>query len=606
MTGRVALAARGLSWLQLSLAALLSLLLAAGLSQYLRAGEGASSVAAYTSATGASRDGLAGLSPAARASISAALGAEEPAYRFDTAPSGFHAANPVQHLGIGVTRSGALLHSRSLELGLSLHAVGYGSSLSAVGAVQPSSEANRATFARAGIDEWYVNGPLGLEQGFTLTHPPAHGAAGPLTLAIALSGDARASLAAGGQSVTFGGAHGGSLRYGALSVSDASGRALHSWMALDGGELLLRVDADGARYPLRIDPILEEPEVKLPLSGEAGERAGLSVALSADGNTALVGAPNEGPSGGVVWVFERSGSGPDWVRSEKPITVPVAEGESAECGEESEGDEGEEGNECGFGRSVALSADGETALIGAPRVNVQVGAPSEPETIVQAGAAWVYQHTESGWTGTELTSPKPAREGRFGRSVALAGNGETALVGAPGEHGGHGRAWVFTRSGSSWAVQGGALAGSGEEGEGRFGVSVALSGDGEVALIGAPDDDHYAGAAWVFGRSGSEWIERGPELTDGGEGPEGRFGDSVALSEDGSTALVGARGVDDGTGAAWVFAQSGSSWSEPGSKLVGAGEEGEQLGYSVALSASGNSAIAGAPYSEAGSGAAWL
>ncbi|MGP0103482.1 MAG: FG-GAP repeat protein [Solirubrobacteraceae bacterium] len=604
MTGRIALAARGLSVRQLSLAALLSLLCAAGLGQYLRAQEGASSASA--SATGASRDGLAGLPPAARASISAALGAEEPAYHFDVAPGGFHATNPAEHLGIGIARSGALLRSRSLELGLSLRAVGYGSSLSAVGAVQPSSEANRATFARAAIDEWYVNGPLGLEQGFTLTHPPAHGAAGPLTLAIALSGNARASLAAGGQSVTFSGARGGSLRYGGLSVSDASGRVLHSWMALEGGELLLRVDADGARFPLRIDPIVEKPEAKLAPSGEEGEHAGLSVALAADGNTALVGAPNEGPAGGVVWVFERSGS--EWVRSPEPIAIPVAEGEATECVEDPEGEAGEEGNECGFGRSVALSADGETALIGAPRVDVQVGAPSEPEAIVQAGAAWVFTHTGSGWTGTELTSPKPDRGGRFGRSVALAANGETALVGAPGENGGHGQAWVFTGSGSSWAAQGGALAGSGEEGEGRFGASVALSGDGEVALIGGPNDDRSVGAAWVFQRqrSGPMWIEQGPKLTDGGESSEGHFGYSVALSEDGSTALVGARRVDDGTGAAWVFEQSGSTWGQPGSKLVGEGEAGEQFGYSVALSASGNSAIVGAPHFEAGRGAAWL
>lgn len=612
MTERVALATRGLSWRQLSLAALLSLLLAAGLSQCLRARGGDSSASA--SARGASRDALAGLSPAARASISASIGAEEPVYRFDAAPGGFQAANPVQHLGIGVDRSGVLLRSRGLELGLSLHAVGYGSSLSAVGAVRPGSEANRATFARAGIAEWYVNGPLGLEQGFTIAQPPAHGASGPLTLAVALTGDARASLAAGGQSVIFAGPHGGSLRYGGLSVSDASGRTLHSWIALAGGELLLRVDAGGARFPLRIDPNVEGPQEKLTPHGRAGESAGLSVALSADGNTALIGAPSGEVPGGAVWVFTRSGLGSKWAESAK-LTAPAAEGEgegeSSDCGEASEEEPSEAGSECGFGRSVALSADGDTAVIGAPQANVQVAAkhpeePEETETVAQAGAAWVFTRSESGWTGTELVSPKPARGGHFGRAVALAGNGETALVGAPGERAGLGRAWVFTGSGSSWAAQGVALTGSGEEGEGHFGRSVALSGDGEVALIGAPADDDRLGAAWAFQRSGSEWRERSPKLTDGGASPAGYFGDSVALSEDGATALVGAGRVDDGTGAAWVFTQSGSSWSQPGSELVGDGEAGEQFGDSVALSASGNSAIVGAPHFNARRGAAWL
>ncbi len=607
MTGRIALAARGVSYRQASVAALLALLLAAGLSQFLRAHAGASS--ASVSASGVSREGLSGLSPAARASISAAIGAGERAYHFQAAPDGFQAFNPAQHLGIGIEPSGALLRSRSLELGLSLRAAGYGSSLRAVGSARPSAKANRATFAHAGIAEWYVNGPFGLEQGFTIARPEVSGSGGPLTLAIALSGNARASLAAGGKSVIFSGPHGGTLRYGGLSVSDSSGRTLRSWMALEHGQLLLRVDAGGARFPLRVDPTVEEPDAKLEAPGKEGESAGLSVALSADGNTALVGAPDAEPDGGAVWVFTRAGLGSEWAESAK-LTVPVAEGESSEC-EASEEEPIGGTNECGLGRSVALSADGEVALVGAPRVNVQAPArdpekPGETEELAHAGAVWVYTRSEAGWSGTELTSPQPARGGRFGRSVALAGSGETALVGAPGERSGHGQAWVFTGSGSSWAPQSSALEGAEEEGEGRFGRSVALSADGEVALIGAPNDAHFLGAAWVYGRSESGWTQEGPKLTDGGESPEGRFGYSVALSEDGATALVGAARADNDTGAAWVFTQSGSSWPQPGSKLVGAGEEGEQFGYSVALAASGNSAIVGAPRFDNDHGAAWL
>ena len=75
---------------------------------------------------------------------------------------------------------------------------------------------------------------------------------------MALSGNARASLAAGGQSVTL--SRGGKtvLRYTGLTATDARGRLLHSWLQLDGGRLLLRVDATGARYPLRIDPFIQQ------------------------------------------------------------------------------------------------------------------------------------------------------------------------------------------------------------------------------------------------------------------------------------------------------------------------------------------------------------
>jgi hypothetical protein len=609
MTARVALVARGRSWRVLALGALGSLLLAFALSAGLRALDGVPTGSA-AGAAGVSRDGLASLSPAARASISATLGAEEPAYGFHASAGGFRAANPIQHLGIGANGAGVLLHARGLALGLSLQAVGYGRSLNALSAATPSVAGNRVTYAHAGIGEWYVNGPLGVEQGFTLSRAPAGGATGPLTLAIAVSGDARASLAAGGQSVTFAGAHGGSLRYGGLSVSDASGRSLHSWLALEGGKLLLRVDARGARFPLRVDPMVEEtPEAKLPLHAKAGEAAGLSVALSADGNTALVGAPDGEVAGGIVWVFTRVSSS-TWAKSGE-LTMPAAEDEAGECVEGSEDEPSEEDNECGFGRTLALSADGDTALVGAPRQTVQVPArdpeaSGETEELSQAGTVWVFTRSEAGWTqAAELTSPEPDAKGHFGRSVALAGDGETALVGAPAQRGGQGRAWVFSGSGSSWTAQGGALAGAGEQGEGHFGRSVALSEDGRVALIGAPGDSGYLGAAWVFEYTGSAWQERGPKLTGGGEGPEGRFGYSVALSEDGSTALVGARD-DEGKGAAWVFARSVWTWVQQGSKLVGAGQEGEQFGYSVALSVSGDSAVVGAPHADSWHGLAWL
>jgi len=623
MTARVALVARGLSWRALALGAFVSLLLAFALSAGLRALEGASTGSAATGAAGVSADGLAGLSPAARASISATLGAGEPAYRFQASAGGFRAANPVQHLDIGANGAGVLLHARGLQLGLSLRAVGYGRALHALGAATPSGAGNRVTYTHAGIGEWYVNGPLGLEQGFTLTRNPANGAAGPLTLAIAMSGNARASLAAGGQSVTFTSVRGGSLRYGGLSVSDARGRALRSWLELDGGELLLRVDARGARFPLRVDPMVEGPKAKLSPGGKEGEAAGLSVALSADGNTALVGAPDGEVAGGIVWVFSRSGSasGSTWRKSGE-LTMPAAESEAGECAEGSEDEPLEGSNECGFGSSLALSANGDTALIGAPRQGAEVPArhpevPGETEDISQAGAVWVFTRSEAGWTAAaELTNPEAAAKDHFGRSVALSGDGETALIGAPAQRAGHGTAWVFTGSGSSWAAQGGALTGAGEQGEGHFGRSVALAGDGRVALVGAPGDSGYIGAAWVFEYTGSVWQERGPKLTGGGEVSDGRFGYSVALSEDGSTALVGARADEEKRGAAWVFARSAWTWLEQGPKLVGEGQVGEEFGYSVALSVSGDSAIVGAPHAATtpiganhpiqGRGSAWL
>jgi len=74
--------------------------------------------------------------------------------------------------------------------------------------------------------------------------------------------------------------------------------------------------------------------------------------------------------------------------------------------------------------------------------------------------------------------------------------------------------------------QGEKLTGNEQSGEARFGSSVALSADGSTALIGAPGDSAGPGAVWVFARSGSTWTQL-VKLTGGGESGEGRFGASV-------------------------------------------------------------------------------
>ena len=189
-----------------------------------------------------------------------------------------------------------------------------------------------------------------------------------------------------------------------------------------------------------------------------------------------------------------------------------------------------------FGWSVALSADGSTAVIGGT-------------SDVAKGAAWVFARSGSAWAqqGGRLTAPDGSFT--FGHSVALSADGSTALIGG-NLNSITGGAWVFTRSGSTWAQQGGTLTGPA-----NFGDSVALSADGSTALIGDPENYPRRGAVWVFARSGSAWAQQGGTLTG-----DNRFGQSVALSADGNTALVG--DISSTKGAAWVFSRS--AWLSDG------------------------------------------
>ena len=382
----------------------------------------------------------------------------------------------------------------------------------------------------------------------------------------------------GGSQILFLTAHGRvALRYGALGAVDARGRRLPATVALRGSSLLLRIADRGARYPLRIDPFIQQG-AKLTGGEETGNGVfGSSAALSADGNTALIAGQWDSAQAGALWVFTRSGS--TWTQQGPKLTATGESGKGL------------------LGVSVALSADGNTALAGGPTDSSKVG------------AAWVFTRSGSTWTQQaelKAKSPEEIGTGEFGGSVALSADGNTALVGAYGDNGFTGAGWVFTRAGGSWSQQGGKLTASGGVGAPELGYSTALSADGNTALLGGTHDNTNKGAAWVFTRSAGAWTQSA-KLTASDEIGEAELGDSVALSADGSTALASGPQEGGGAGAAWVFTRAGGSWSQQGPKLEANDAMGSpRFGWKVALSADGNLALLGGPHDSTGIGAAWV
>jgi hypothetical protein len=325
----------------------------------------------------------------------------------------------------------------------------------------------------------------------------------------------------------------------------------------------------------------EQP--KLVGTGAVGSaNQGMSVALSVDGNTAIVGGPGPnnadrdrppfaGPAG-AAWVFTRSGGG--WRQQAKLVGATTDYG----------------GGLWSQGASVAVSADGNTAII---------GGPSDNRT---TGAVWVFTRSGGVWTqqGNKLVGSgagEPPLPPGQGMSVALSADGNTAIIGGWEVEG----AWVFTRSGSAWSQQGKKLVGMGAVGKGRQGMAVALSADGNTAIVGGWSDNSKTGAAWVFTRNGGVWTQQGKKLVGSDAVGSARQGMSVALSADGNTAIVGGPGDNPwdrhapfglgASGAAWVFTRGGGVWTQQ-NKLVSTGAVG-RLGTSVALSADGNIAIVG-------------
>ena len=332
---------------------------------------------------------------------------------------------------------------------------------------------------------------------------------------------------------------------------------------------------------------------KLVGTGAVGStNQGMSVALSADGNTAIVGGPGPnnadrdrpplvGPAG-AAWVFTRSGG--VWRQQGGKLVGTIS---------------GYGGGLWSQGASVALSGDGNTAIVGGPSDNRTMGAAW---VFTRSGDVWMQQDNKLVGSGAGEPPLPPGQ----GMSVALSADGNTAIVGSWGAE----AAWVFTRSGGTWTQQGKKLVGSDAVGSARQGMSVALSADGNTAILGGPGDNPWArsvpfglgaaGAAWVFTRSAGVWTQQGNKLIS--TGAVGRQGTSVALSADGNIAIVG--GFADDGGVALVFTCSGGHWTQD-KNLVGTGAVGKSA-PSVALSADGSIVMVGGSNDNGGIGAAWM
>jgi FG-GAP repeat len=315
-------------------------------------------------------------------------------------------------------------------------------------------------------------------------------------------------------------------------------------------------------------------QVELVASDAIGTaEQGYSVAVSTDGLTAIVGGPGDDASTGAVWVWARAGG--DWTQQSKLI------------GTDSIGRAQE-------GTSIALSADGSTAIIGGPADNNF------------AGAAWVWTRSGGIWNRQQkLVGSGALGAAEQGISVSLSADGNTAIVGGSFDNNKAGAVWVWTRSGGVW-TQAAKLVASDAIGAADQGYSVALSADGNTATVGGPDDNNFAGAAWVWTQGGGVWTESTKLIGSGAVG-NAQQGSSVAVSNDGARAIVGGPADNGYAGAAWAWAGSGTVWTQQSTKLVGSGTAGNaEQGGSVALSPDGSTAILGGYFDDAEMGAAWV
>lgn len=288
-----------------------------------------------------------------------------------------------------------------------------------------------------------------------------------------------------------------------------------------------------------------------------------------------------------------------------------------------------------FGFSVALSGDGNTLAVGA------YGEDSS------AGGAYVFTRNGANWAQQALVkAANPDARDYFGYSLALSGNGDTLTVGAPFEDSGaegscapsavcdiaqsddssssSGAAYVFIRNAGTWSQQAYVKATNTDTND-RFGHSIALADDGNTLAVSAhlengsdnqingKDTDNGAtnsGAVYVLTRNGDDWSHQA-YIKASNTDPLDEFGFSIALANDGDTLAVGAYREDSDTtgigvgdegdvvrgfdsGAVYVFTRDEGAWSQQAYIKASNTSEGDEFGYSVALSGDGNTLVAGA------------
>lgn len=392
----------------------------------------------------------------------------------------------------------------------------------------------------------------------------------------------------------------------------------------------------GAVYVYRLNAGSWQKEAYIKASNAgANDSFGISVALSADGNTLAVGANGEssnalGVNGvqnnnsanysGAAYVFKRSSN--TWAQH---AYLKASNTEASDA----------------FGIMLALSGDGNTLAVGAINEDssaVGIDGNQSSNSQFNSGAVYVFVQTNEIWSQqTYIKASNSYHDNLFGNSVSLSYDGNTLAVSAYWEGSNavgvngvqtntsvnySGAAYVFSRSNNTWSQQA-YIKASNARANAHFGTSLSVAADGNTLAISSFQESSNAtgingdqintsafgsGAVYVFERSASEWTQQSYLKASNTESND-HFGYNIKLSASGSTLVVGATDEDgagtglfanqadnsaSGSGAAYVFTQNASGWQQTSYVKAPNTNAADEFGRTVAVSSDGNVLAVGA------------
>ena len=227
-----------------------------------------------------------------------------------------------------------------------------------------------------------------------------------------------------------------------------------------------------------------------------------------------------------------------------------------------------------FGTAVLVSDD-----------HVFVG---EPDNLYRPGTVYVFANDGNTWRPVgDIVAPEPVMGDHFGRSMSL--HGERLLIGSTGLEDEVGAAYVFERDAQNTWSYVATLTVSDAVPDDGYGAAVALTED--YAFVGAPSTNENPGSVYVFTRGADGAWSQSDKLTGSDSEGDAGFGRAVVVTD--STAIIGAPGESNNSGAIYVFEHDGGTWAEATKLSARSVSQGGRLGSS--LYTNGNLLLAGAP-----------
>jgi hypothetical protein len=240
-----------------------------------------------------------------------------------------------------------------------------------------------------------------------------------------------------------------------------------------------------------------------------------------------------------------------------------------------------------FGKSISMSADGSVLAIGADNRN-------NWESTYGVGKVNLYKHINNEWVQIGNTIEGSHTGDRFGSTVSLSSDGKTVAIGAPFYFLGNGYVLVYENINDVWTQVGAVFHGNND----GFGSSVSLNSNGRTLAISELGSNMFSGLVKVYEFSNTQWNQIGNTISS--EFSSDYFGNSLSISSNGTILAVGASHYDvepwsnNDTGLVRVYKYDASNWIQVGEDIIGE-RNGDRFGFSVALSDIGSTLVVGAP-----------